>query len=136
MPFVKFTEKGRAFAPKATLSRSGMLSMNDGAYRRFEMDQFEFCVLYYDPETRRVGIELIKDPHTEGARKLRRRQGGGADISAKSFCDFFEISVSETTVYPIQRSDRPDEGEILTIDLTVGVIRNVEKTKHAGDVAD
>lgn len=128
MPFVKFTEKGRAFAPKATLSRSGMLSFNDGAYRRFGMKEFDYCVLYYDADTKRIGVQMTNEATSDGARKLRPRTGGGADISAKSFCDYFALGVTETTIYDAQVTSIP-EGEIVIIDLNHGTVRKSSKSK-------
>lgn len=102
MAFVKFKDVNRSHALKASISTTGVLSFNDGARRRFQMDEKRFCVLYYDEEAKIIGIEFTKDEHAEGAKNIRLRQTG-ADISAKSFLDFFEIRVEKTTLYEIVR---------------------------------
>ena len=76
MAFEKFTQTGRSFAPKASISTYGTLSFNDGARRRYQMDDYTHCILYYDRDTHRVGIELTNDGRTAGARTLRHRRTG------------------------------------------------------------
>lgn len=120
MAFIKFTQSGKSYAAKASLSKSGMLSLSDGARQRFRLDEFGFCVLYYDPESSQVGIELTADKNAEGARKIRFRQTG-ADIAAKSFVDFFGIDARETKTYVIEQDT---ETGMLVVDLTTGKTRN------------
>jgi len=119
MAFIRFTQSGRSFAAKASISRTGMLSLNDGARRRFGIDRFKYCVLYYDPDTRRVGMEFTDDAEAEGVRKVRLRKTG-ADVAARSFVDFFDLGIRETTAFPVER----DEGTgYLVIDLAQGTER-------------
>lgn len=123
MAFIKFTEGGRSYAAKASLSKSGMLSISDGARRRFRLDDFGFCILYYDPETSKIGAELTADEKAEGARRIRFRPTG-ADIAAKSFVDFFGIDARETKTYQIEQDA---ETGMLVIDLTQGKRRNASE---------
>ncbi len=117
MPFVKFTEPRRSYVAKASLSRLGMISLSDGARRRFKLDDYGSCCLYYDEDTRTIGIELVKDKNCEGAMKIRLRKTTGADIAAKSFIEFFDIGVKETMTFPI---DRDDTTGMLVIELNEG----------------
>lgn len=119
MAFIKYTESARSFAAKASISKAGMLSFTDGARKRFHMDEFKFCVLYYDPEARRVGVELTNDENTEGARRLRHRDTG-SDVAAKSFTQYFEIDVEVTTTYP---ATKDQETGMVVIDLSEGKAR-------------
>ncbi len=75
MAFIKFTEHGRSFAPRASISRTGTLSFSYGARNRHLAD-YKFCVLYYDPDTRRIGIELTNDDNAEGHAKSGLGQRG------------------------------------------------------------
>ncbi|MBW3622847.1 MAG: hypothetical protein KY468_05490 [Armatimonadetes bacterium] len=125
MPFVKYIETGRSFASKASVSKTGLISFNDGARRRFLMDEFDFCVLYYDKETRKIGIELTKDENAEGARKLRKRTTG-ADVAAKSFIDFFQIPLQGTTMCD---AEADEDSNLIVLDLKKGTLRKrSEKT--------
>ena len=114
MAFVKFTETGKSFAARASISPRGMLSFNDGARRKYKLDQYKFCVLYYDAEAKLVGVELTNDEQASGAIKLRIRTTG-ADLGAKSFIDFFEIAPKNTCMYDIRQGESE---EWVIIDLT------------------
>jgi len=119
MPFIKFTDSGRSFAPKATISAHGALSFNEGACTRFQIKDFEAIVLYYDPDRSLIGVELTTDKQADGSRQLRKRHMG-ADISAKPFLDRWDIFPSQTTMYPITTDE---ETGLLVIDLTAGTAR-------------
>jgi hypothetical protein len=123
MGFVKFTETGKSFTPKATISPRGMISFNDGSRRKYKLDAYKCCVLYYDYEDKKVGIELTNDESAEGAVKLRLR-ATGADIGAKSFIDFFEIAPEVTTMYFVTSGN---EENWLVIDLGKGRERKGKK---------
>lgn len=105
MAFVKFTETGKSFAARVSISPRGMLSFNDAARRKFEMDKYAFCVLYYDKDRGLIGVEFINDENAEGAIKLRIRNTG-ADVAAKSFTDCFEIAPSSTSMYEISKGEQ------------------------------
>ena len=123
MPFIKYTEKGRSYAARTSISKTGMLSFSDGACKRFKMGDYKFVVLYYDPDTQRVGVELTNDEQAEGVKKLRHR-ATGADVAAKSFVDFFNIGVRATTTYEVGKDD---ESGLVVVDLQTGKQRAVRK---------
>ena len=107
MPFIKFTEPNKSFLARVSISPRGMLNFSDGARRRFKMDEYSHCVLYYDKETQLVGIEMVKDGTAEGSVKLRLRNTG-ADIGIKSFIDYFAIAPRKTSMYEIRAGDAPN----------------------------
>lgn len=119
MPFIRYSEKNRSLTAKASLSVSGMLSFSHGACQRFDVGRYTHAVLYFDPDTQRVGVELTTDDKAEGARKLRHRKTG-ADIGAKSFADFFGIQIEATKVFPLQKDA---ESGLLVFDLKDGKVR-------------
>ncbi|MBV9868019.1 MAG: hypothetical protein JO316_21900 [Abitibacteriaceae bacterium] len=131
MPFIKYTETGRSFAPKVSINRTGLISFSDGARKRFNLDAYQFCVLYYEPETYRIGIELTNDGKAEGIKRLRLRSTG-ADIAAKSFVDFFALPLKGTTICDLSKDE--DSG-LLTFDLSRGKVRGSieEPTKDKED---
>jgi hypothetical protein len=123
MAFVKFTETGKSFSARSSISPKGMISLNDGARRKFCLEKFSFAVLYYDSEKSMVGIELTNNENAEGAIKIRLRTTG-ADIAAKSFVDFFEISPTVTTMYSIKNGEQDNW---IVVDLNSGKERKVSK---------
>jgi hypothetical protein len=97
-----------------------MIGLNDGARRRFQLDDYQYCILYFDPESKRVGIELTNDKDVEGAQKIRFRKTG-SDVAGRSFLSFFGIEGLETATYPLSK----DEGTgYLIIDMTKGRVRS------------
>lgn len=127
MAFIRFTDHGRSFAAKASISRTGMLSFSDGARKRFDMDTRNWCVLYYDPDTRRIGVEFTADQDVEGARRVRLRNTG-ADVAAKSFTEYFNIGVPSTIMYPVEIDD--DSG-FAVIDMDKGKARVSRRARNA-----
>lgn len=119
MAFERFTQTGRSFAPKASISTYGIISFNDGARTRFNMDEYKHCILYYDREIHLVGVELTINENEAGLRTLRHRKTG-ADISAKPFIDFYNIHVAGTTYYDLYRDEKT---EYLVFDLSKGTLR-------------
>lgn len=116
MAFVKFTETGKSFIAKASISAHGMVGFNDGARRKFKMDDYDYCIMYYDEAERYIGIELTQDKAVTGAMKLRKGNSG-ASIGARSFLNYFEIAPDKTTRYEIKAGE---EENFLIIDLNTG----------------
>jgi len=125
MPFVRFTEVGRSHTPRVSISQSGLIGLSKGARTRFSVDNSTHCVLYYDDQAKRIGIELTNDSAAEGAQKIRLGRTG-VDVSGRSFLSFFGIEVNETTLYPICRD--ADTGYLI-IDLSKGRPRGKGQAK-------
>lgn len=121
MGFVKFTETKKSFVARVSISSRGMISFNNGALRKFQIDGFKYCVLYYDKNANLIGVELTNDQATEGAIRIRNRKTG-ADLGAKSFVDYFEIAPKVTTMYPISGGDADNW---INIDLEKGRERKI-----------
>lgn len=107
MAFVKFTEVGKSFMARVSISPRGMLNMTDGARRKYEVDKYDHCVLYYDAEEQVIGMEMTQDEHAEGAIKIRKRETG-ADLGIKSFLDYFDIVPAKTSMYEIEQGQAPN----------------------------
>lgn len=98
MPFERFTQTGRGYKPKISITKSGLIGFNQGAVRHFKLTDYEFAVLYYDRDESRIGIGLTSDKNENGICKLRKR-ASGADVSAKSFFDYYDINYRESKRY-------------------------------------
>ncbi len=119
MRFIKHTEVGKRFLPRVSMSQDGLISFSDAATKKYNINEFQFVVLYYDPEARHVGIELINDEKAEGAIKLRLRETG-AYAAGKSFVGKFEISLTATTTYDLNKDE---ETGFLFFDMNKGSAR-------------
>ena len=98
MPFEKFTHVGRGYKPKVSVTRSGLLGFNQGAVKHFRLEHYDWAILYYDKDNDCIGIGLANDADEEGACKLRKRNSG-ADVSARSFFDYYGINYEKTNRY-------------------------------------
>lgn len=116
MGFIRFTEIGKSYTPRASISKSGLIGLNNGARKRHDIENFSHCILYYDADTKRIGIELTRDSNAEGSQKIRFRPTG-ADIAGRSFLSFFNIELEETLLFPVTRDS---ESGFLIIDTTSG----------------
>jgi len=94
MAFRRFDEKGKSFAPRVTISKSGYLNFSAGACRRFGLGQFRYVIFYFDEDTNRIGIGFTNNEEAPGARSLQTRDNS-AGIYAKSFLDYHHISHEE-----------------------------------------
>jgi hypothetical protein len=116
MGFVKFTEVGKNFTPKVSINPRGMLCFNQGAKRKFGMDQYTHGVLYFDPERTTIGFEMTNNDAAEGAHKLRIKDSG-VEINARGFLTFFEIEPQQTQTFGLVQGK---DSTFLVIDLTEG----------------
>lgn len=104
MPFERFTEVGRVFRPRASLRQNGQLGFNHGCIKRFDMNNFSHVVLFFDSESKRIGIKLTNDKEEQGACSLLTKSGGGT-VSARSFLEYYRLTPKKTTQYDIERDD-------------------------------
>ena len=116
MPFEKFTKSGRSYKPKASITSSGLIGFNNGSVKRFDLNNYKYCILYYDKEGRRIGIALTNDENEEGVCKLRNR-ASGADVSARAFFDFYKIDYSETCRYDATWDDLEEKIIVDIVDI-------------------
>lgn len=101
MPFERFTQTGRGYKPKISITKSGLIGFNQGAVRHFNLTNYEYAVLYFDRDDSRIGIGLTNDKNEYGICKLRKR-ASGADVSAKSFFDYYNINYGESNRYDVE----------------------------------
>jgi len=119
MAFERFTDVGRVFRPRASLRSNGQLGFNHGCVKRFEMQKFSHVVLFYDADTKRIGVKLTNDKDEAGASTLITRNGNGT-VSAGAFLEYYSLRPEKTTQYDIKR----DESAGL---LVIGIAEPTEK---------
>lgn len=125
MVFVKFTETGKSFVPKVSISSRGLVNFSQGSCKRFNLSKYKVCVAYYDGDNRKIGFEFLENEEAEGAINLRLRRIG-ADIGAKSFLTYFNILPNETMMYPAEAGEHENW---IVVDLSKGEERkNSDKT--------
>lgn len=115
MTFERFTKtRGRAYTPKASIWSRGQLGFNQGAIEKFNLKDYDYAVLFYDREAKKIGVKFTNDNSEEGVVKVVRRPTGGASISAKAFLVHYEIAHSETKKYDVEY-DRDNDLYVITL---------------------
>lgn len=129
MAFERFTEVGRVFRPRASIRSNGQLGFNHGCVKRFEMEKSSHAVLFYDPDTMRVGVKLTNDKTEPGASTLITR-GGNGTVSARAFLEYYHLMPKVTTQYDIEWDP---ESKFLVIDVGRGSQRTRKRVdrEHA-----
>lgn len=106
MAFQRFTKtRSRGYTPKASIWSRGQIGFNQGAVEKFKIAEFDYAILFYDPDTRKIGVSFTNDGKEEGATKISKR-ATGASISASAFLDCYEIDHSKTKKYDIEYDER------------------------------
>jgi hypothetical protein len=115
MAFERFTKThGKESTPKVTIWRRGQIAISQGGVDKFDVKQFEFAVLFYDRETKKIGIKLTNDSNEDGAIKINKKMRSGVSISGKSFLTYYEIDFSKTIKYDVN-DDK--ENQLLVINI-------------------
>ena len=115
MAFEKFTRTGaRIGTPMVSIWARGQIGFNQAVVDDYEIDKFEFVVLYYDKDTKRIGLEFTNNKMAEGACKLAFRKNAGVSISAIAFLKTYKIDYSETKKFDL---DYDEDSGFHIIDL-------------------
>jgi len=103
MAFERFTEtRARGLIPKASIWGRGQIGFNKSAVLKFQINMYNYLVLFYDPDSKRIGIKLT-NKEEEGAIKITKKlASGGALVSAKSFIFHYDINASKTRNYDLE----------------------------------
>jgi hypothetical protein len=102
MGFEKFINTGaRVGKPKISIWSRGQIGLNRGAIEKYRIKNFNFAVIYYDKENKKVGIKFTNDNNEEGTIKLVKRNSGGFSFSASSFLNSYGIDYEKTKQYPL-----------------------------------
>ena len=124
MAFREYTETiGRGGKARASIWKSGQIGLNKGAVSKHKLSEDSYVVLYYDEDSNRIGIELLKGKTKDWAVPIKLRQGS-AVIPSKQFMDFFEIDYSMSKKYDLKKN--PDDG-LLVIELHQGSTESLTK---------
>jgi hypothetical protein len=99
--FEKFTETDTSFAAKVTIRRTGQMGFNTGAINSFRVRDSDFCILYFDPKNRVVGMELVKES-CEGAIQIKKSDAN-TYVRAKNFCDRYAIDYVKSHRYELKK---------------------------------
>ena len=90
MAFKLFQRETRSYEAVVSIWPRGQLSIPTGTLKRFRLDQKKAVQLFFDDDTRLIGLKFIDDLEAEGAIPITMRQSGVV-VSFKPFLDYHEI---------------------------------------------
>jgi len=100
MPFERFTKTGRVYTPKASIWTRGQIGFNQGAVHKFNLKDFDYAVLYYNRDEKKVGVQFTNDSSESGATKVIKGKTG-VFLSGRSFINFYDIPHTKTKKYDV-----------------------------------
>ena len=93
--FKKYVSRGRAGTPKISIRKNGQIAFNAGAVQKYDLDVFEFVMLYISDKRDRVAVKFTNNEKESGLIKIQKRPGNFA-FSARNFMAIYDIDWSET----------------------------------------
>ena len=103
MPFERFKEIGRSFAPKASFRKNGQIGFSQGAVKRFRIGEYKYCGLYFDKEEEMIGLEFKNEDDGMVASVFNKRNN--CYIAAKTFLDYYNIDYGKTKSFLLNKDD-------------------------------
>lgn len=113
MPFERFTHTNCRASRKPSVSANykGSISFNKAAQEKFGFDGKEFADLYYDRESKHVGISFPSEQELYSINV--RNNNSAATISFTALFNFLGIKLEKTTRFPVVQ-----QGEYICFDIS------------------
>ena len=109
MAFEKFTKTGgRIGTPKASIWSRGQIGLNRGAVHQFDLDSYNFVILFYDKDAKKIGIKFTNIDTDDGIIKIVKRKNSGISFSGLAFLNYYGIDHSKTTKYDLEHDKEND----------------------------
>ena len=103
MSFEKFEKHGESFSSRISIWKNGSLGVSAGAFNVYELTDKIYVVLFYNRESRCVGLKF-STANEPGAVKMTARNSGGI-IPAKAFFENYGIDYSVVRNYVLSWSE-------------------------------
>jgi hypothetical protein len=113
MAFERFVKPGRIYTPSVSIWSRGQISFNQGCAIKYNLGNYKYAVLFYDQESRRIGIKFTNNEAENGAIAMNKGRTGFT-LSGNAFLGYYDIPHETTRKYTVQYDDAE---EIYIIDL-------------------
>lgn len=98
MAFKVFTGVGKRFGkPVVSIWSRGQIGLNQGAMKRYKLENYDYVILLFDEETRMVGLQFTNSSDKEGSVKIIKR-ATGISFSANAFLNAYGIEHDQKTI--------------------------------------
>lgn len=93
--FKKYIYRGRSGVPKVSIRKNGQIAFNSAAIQKYDLDVYEYIVLYISDRKDRVAIQFTNNDKDSGKIKIQKRPGNFA-FSARNFLSVNDITWDKT----------------------------------------
>lgn len=108
MAFERFTKiGGRSHTPKVAIWSKGQLGFNKGAVNKWDLDKYEFAIMFFDKDERKIAVQFTQDASSPGAIKIVKRPTG-ISFSASAFFQYYDIPHEKTEKYDVEFDKEAD----------------------------
>jgi len=119
MAFVKFeTPKMGQEMPKIEILKRGEININREASVLYKLYKFEYAILYYDPDKKKVGVQLTNDELDPACIKIVKKKDGSCIMSAVSFLKYYNINYDKTINF---NPEFDEDNDMIIFDLSKGL---------------
>jgi hypothetical protein len=118
MAFERFVKPGRIYTPSVSIWSRGQISFNQGCAIKYNLENYKYAILFYDRESRRIGIKFTNDETENGAIAMNKGRTGFT-LSGNAFLGYYDIPHSTTRKYAVQYNDS-EEIYVINLDNPLG----------------
>jgi hypothetical protein len=93
--FRRFVGKGRSYTPRLIVRKNGQLCFNAGAVNKYELNLYEYVVIYVSENKKRAAVKFTNNEKESGLINIQKRPGNFA-FSAIPFLQLYNIDYSKT----------------------------------------
>lgn len=113
MSWEKFVHTGESFFPKVTIRANAQLGFSRATVKRFGLQQYKSCLLYFDKEGQRIGIRFEPENDIEGSVPTRIREFDYS-VPAKAFLDYYGIPYENSKSF---KATKDNDTGLIILDL-------------------
>lgn len=97
MTWTKYTPGAgsRSQDPKLSVWKAGQLAFNKASVEKFNLSKFTHCVLYYDKDSKKIGIKPTIDEKESSRLKIKKYKWGYL-VWAKNYVKSFGLPQGKT----------------------------------------
>ena len=102
--FERFTDVEASYVARVTVRQTGQFGFNSGAKNRFGLADYDYSILYFDPDKRVVGIELLREMCDDSIQI--KKSDANTYIPSRNFCEKYGIDYSESHRYELKQDPK------------------------------
>lgn len=119
--FERFTEVNKSFSARITIRQNGQIGFNGGARNQYGVASHRFAVLFFDRNSKAVGILLTDNEQEPGALRITSTKQN-TFIAGRPFLELYGISYEKSRRFRLEK-----RGDLLVFELEKPLNSALEK---------